>query len=46
MTETMLLGNVAYRSESAFEWNAKELRASSKTAQAYVQGTPRRGWGV
>ncbi len=44
LTETVLLGNVAYRSGTAFDWNAKTLAASTRDAQAYVAREPRRGW--
>ena len=44
LTEMVLLGNVAYRAEEAFSWDAKKLRASSPRAQAFVAKENRPGW--
>lgn len=40
LTETVLLGNVAFRARSAFEWDARRLRASVPLADRLVR-TPR-----
>ncbi len=44
LTETVLLGNVAYRAEEPFGWEAKKLRASSLRAQAFITKENRPGW--
>ena len=36
LTETVLLGNVAYRAGTAFDWDARRLRASEKTAARFL----------
>lgn len=46
LTETILLGNVAYRSGTSFEWDAKNLKADNETAQKYVSKEYRSGWEV
>jgi hypothetical protein len=43
LTETVLLGNVAYRGGS-FEWDAARLKASTGKAQALVREPYRKGW--
>ncbi len=46
MAETVLLGNVAYRT-GGFDWNAKELTTgSNQAAQALIRETYRPGWEV
>lgn len=44
LTETVLLGNVAFRAGEDFVWNAAQLRASSERAQELVARPPRAGW--
>lgn len=46
LTEAFLLGNVAIRSGEKVEWDGPNLRCSSKAAQAFVDGTYRKGWEV
>lgn len=45
LTETVLLGNVAYRSGKKIEWNSEELRAvNAPEAQQFVRREYRPGW--
>ncbi len=44
LTETVLLGNVAYRSGPAFDWDAARLRTSEASAQPLVAREYREGW--
>lgn len=44
MTEAVLLGNVAYRSESAIRWNAKKMTTGNEQADALIQREYRQGW--
>ena len=45
LTETVLLGNVAYRTGHKLEWNAARLKVeNSKLAMSYVQQKYRKGW--
>lgn len=45
LTETVLLGNVSYRSGSALEWDAAKLKASNcPEAQALIRREYREGW--
>ncbi len=44
MAETVILGNVAYRAGEGFDWNAKELKASSSKAQSFIREEYRKGW--
>jgi len=46
LTETVLLGNVAYRSGESFRWDARTLTPSANRAKRYVGRNPRRGWKV
>lgn len=47
LTETALLGNVAYRSGCNLDWNWKKLRAANcKEAEQYVQHQYRKGWRI
>ena len=46
LTETVLLGNVAYRCGEAFDWKAAKLEASSARAQALIREEYREGWKV
>lgn len=47
LTESVLLGNVAYRSESALEWDAENLKATNCPAAAkFVRKAYRKGWEV
>ena len=46
MAETVLLGNVAYRSMSEFDWDADSLKASSGIAQRFVREDYAKGWEV
>jgi predicted dehydrogenase len=45
LTETVLLGNVAYRA-GGFDWDAAALKASTPAAQARVREAYRQGWEV
>ncbi len=44
LTETVLLGNVAYRSGASFRWDAQALRASDEAAQRLLARDWRAGW--
>ncbi|MCH2101348.1 MAG: Gfo/Idh/MocA family oxidoreductase [Planctomycetes bacterium] len=46
LTETVLLGCVAFRAGEAFDWNGATLRASSAKAQALVAREVREGWQI
>ncbi|HSV74958.1 MAG TPA: Gfo/Idh/MocA family oxidoreductase [Chthonomonadales bacterium] len=47
LTETVLLGNVAYRVGEALEWDARALRArNSRAAADLIRQPPRAGWQV
>lgn len=47
LTETVLLGNVAYRSQSKVVWDSKNLTAvDNPKAQALIKRTYREGWEV
>ena len=40
----MLLGNVAYRTGKAIEWDSKEGTTDNKDADAYLGREYRKGW--
>jgi predicted dehydrogenase len=45
LTETVLLGNLAYRSGEAFEWDAENLKPRGKTkAESMIREEYRKGW--
>jgi predicted dehydrogenase len=44
LTETVLLGNVAYRCGSAFDWDAASMRTSVAAAQPLLRREYREGW--
>ncbi|RLS40218.1 MAG: gfo/Idh/MocA family oxidoreductase [Planctomycetota bacterium] len=44
LTETVLLGTVAYRAGTAFNWDARNFQASEPAAQALIAKTYREGW--
>jgi predicted dehydrogenase len=46
LTETVLLGNVAYRAGARLEWDSKVGRVTNKVPQAeqYLRRTYRKGW--
>lgn len=46
MAETVLLGNVAYRALSEFDWDANQLKASSGIAQRFIREDYAEGWQV
>ena len=47
LTETVLLGNVAYRTGEALEWDAKNLKATNcGLADQYIRKEYRKGWEV
>jgi len=47
LTETVLLGNVAYRAGKPFDWDAKNLRATNcEAADRLIRKTYRPGWEV
>jgi predicted dehydrogenase len=47
LTESVLLGNVAYRTGRKIEWNAAELKATNcPEADQYIRKSYRKGWEV
>ncbi|MEC9094632.1 MAG: Gfo/Idh/MocA family oxidoreductase [Planctomycetota bacterium] len=46
MAETVLLGNVAYRALSEFDWDAENLKAGSAIAQRLIKEDYAKGWEV
>lgn len=46
LTETVLLGNVAYRSGQAFKWDGRNLKTDDDEAQKFVSKEYRSGWEV
>lgn len=46
LTETVLLGTVAYRLGKPFKWDAMELKASEAGAEKFIKKEYRKGWGV
>jgi hypothetical protein len=47
LTETVLLGNVAYRSGKRIEWDSQQMQATNAPeAQQFVRREYRKGWGV
>ena len=47
LTETVLLGNVAFRTGEALDWDAKKLEArGSRRAAHYIRKEYRKGWEV
>ncbi|WP_395089878.1 Gfo/Idh/MocA family protein [Armatimonas sp.] len=46
MTETVLLGNVAFRAQEGFDWDASKLKASSVKATALLRPKFPKGWTV
>jgi predicted dehydrogenase len=47
LTETVLLGNVAYRAGAGLEWDSKRLRATNcAQAAQFIRHQYRRGWSV
>jgi hypothetical protein len=47
LTETVLLGNVAYRSGETLDWNAAQLKAvGSRRADEYIHAHYRSGWSL
>lgn len=45
LTETVLLGNVAYRSGAEIEWDAKNLRVTNnEAANQFIEREYRKGW--
>jgi len=47
MTETVLLGNAAYRCGKSFDWNAEKLEAvNTPEAKAFTHSSFRKGWKV
>jgi predicted dehydrogenase len=45
LTESVLLGNVAYRAGGEFAWDAASLKASSTKAAQFLDAEARKGWG-
>lgn len=46
LTETVLLGCVAFRAGEAFDWNGATLKASSAQAQKLIAREVREGWEI
>lgn len=46
LTESVLLGTVAYRSGKAFDWDGKKLKASDADANKFIQKEYRKGWKI
>jgi predicted dehydrogenase len=46
LTETVLLGNVAYRCGKQFEWDAAKLKPSVAEAEQFISKEYRKGWDV
>lgn len=46
LTETVLLGNVAYRSGAKFQWDGENLKTNSADADKYIRKEYRSGWEV
>ena len=47
LTETVLLGNVAYRTGKKLQWDAKRLKASNcAEADRFIQHQYRSGWRI
>jgi predicted dehydrogenase len=46
LTETVLLGTVAFRLGKGFDWNAKELKASDSGADRFIRKVYRKGWSL
>ena len=46
LTETVLLGTVAYRLGKGFDWDAKTLKASEPGAEKYLRKEYRKGWSL
>jgi predicted dehydrogenase len=46
LTETVLLGTVAYRLGKGFDWDAKQLKASEAGADRYIRKEYRKGWSL
>ena len=47
LSETVLLGNVAFRAGKKLEWDAKKLRARNcPAADEFIQHHYRKGWAI
>ncbi|MFM7186826.1 MAG: Gfo/Idh/MocA family protein [Armatimonadota bacterium] len=46
LTETVLLGTVAYRTGEAIEWDARKLKTNNERANALLRKEYRKGWKV
>jgi predicted dehydrogenase len=46
LTESVLLGTVAYRLGKGFDWDGKTLKASEPGAEKYVKKEYRKGWSL
>ena len=47
LTESVLLGNIAYRCEQAIDWDAENLKATNcPEADKYIRKEYREGWEV
>lgn len=44
LTETVLLGSVAFRSDAELTWDAVKGQTDNKAANEFLSGTPRKGW--
>lgn len=46
LTEAVLLGNVAFRTGAALQWNAEALKAHNSNADEFIQREYRKGWSL
>ncbi len=46
MAETVILANLAYRTQSEFAWDAAQLKAANDNVQAMIKPTFKKGWEV
>ena len=46
LAETVMLGNLAYRTQSSFAWDHKSLTTDSETANQFLKEDYREGWQI
>jgi predicted dehydrogenase len=44
MTESVLLGNVAFRSQTELKWNAETMTTGNRSADSFLSRSDRQGW--